>query len=217
MATPRRSRHASWAPILALLASFTLVSCITGERPTLGGECTAAAPTGRAEIDAVLDRLECVGTQMFTAEYDVLTRLGTIESSATVVQASGARRSITINQIRYIFDGESTATCDLSAGTCEAEINEARTSDVMLGTEFYAKAFATRLAVDAGRRIGDPVASEITLAGQPAVCVDVPVTGGTKQYCALASGQLARYDGNDFLIEITGYATTADESAFATS
>jgi hypothetical protein len=217
MATPRRCRHASWAPILALLASFTLAGCITGQRPTLGGACAAAAPTGRVEIDAVLDRLECVGTEQFTAEYEILTRLGNIESTATVVQASGARRSITINRIRYIFDGESTATCDLSAGTCEAEINEARTSDVMLGAEFYAKAFATRLGVDAGRRIGDPVASEFTIGGQLARCVDVPVTGGSKQYCALESGLLARYEANDFLIELTSYATTADESAFATS
>ena len=134
-----------------------------------------------------------------------------------MVQISGARRSITINQIRYIVDGESTATCNLSVGTCEAEINEARTSDVMLGTEFYAKSFATRLSVDAGRRIGDPVSSEIEVGGQPALCVDIPVTGGTKQYCAIESGLLARYDGNDFLIELTSFSTTTDESAFATN
>lgn len=151
---------------------------------------------------------------MFTAEYAALTRLGDIESSATVVQANAGRRSITINDVRYLYDDGRTATCNLVENTCEAIINEARTSDVALTSEFYGQAMATRLRVDADRRIGNPVASERTFAGQPALCVTVPVTGGTKTYCALESGTLALFDGNDLLIELTGYSGTVDEAAF---
>ncbi len=187
-------------------------SCFTGERATFG--CGAGESTGRTEVDDVLNRLECVAPSVFTAEYTVLTRLGDIASQATVVQAPGGRRSITINDVRYLFDGGRTDTCNLADDTCEAVINEARTSDVFLSSDFYAQSMASRLRVDADRRIGDPVASEQTLGGQPALCVAVPVTGGTKTYCALESGAIALFDANDLLIELTGYSPTPDETAF---
>jgi len=157
-----------------------------------------------------------VSSEQFTADYTVLTRLGNFTSTAQVVQAP-SKRSITINMVRYIYDGESMITCDLSQGTCEGQINEARTSDVLLTSEFYAKAMAARLRADADRRVGDPVASEITQGGQQALCVDIPVTGGTKRYCALESGALAFFDGSDLLIELTGFSPTPDNTAFATS
>lgn len=173
--------------------------------------------TGRSEIDDVLRRLDSTPVARFTAEYDVLTKLGQIDSTATVVQAEDSRRSITINQVRYLYDGATLATCNLADGRCEATINDARTSDVLLTHEFYALAFATRLRVDAQRRIGDPEGFEMTFGAMSALCVDVPVTGGTKRYCALESGPLAFYDGNDVTIELTGYESVPDESKFATS
>ena len=160
----------------------------------------------------MLNRLECVATSTFTAEYTILTRLGDIDSSAEVVQASAGRRSITINDVRYVYDNGRTATCDLVSETCEAIINEARTSDILLTSEFYAQAMASRFRVDADRRIGDPVASEEQIGGQAALCVDVPVTGGTKTYCALESGALARFDANDLLIELDRVLTDARRS-----
>lgn len=216
MAFPCRSRHVTSRSVAVLVACAALLSsCFTGERPTVGG-CAFAETTGRVEIDSVLDRLDCVSPELFTADYTVLTRLGDFTSTAQVVQAPG-KRSITINMVRYIYEGASMITCDLSEGTCEGEINEARTSDVLLTSEFYAKAMAARLRVDADRRIGDPVASEITQGGQQALCVDIPVTGGTKRYCALESGALALFDGSDLFIELTGFSATPDNTAFATS
>jgi hypothetical protein len=216
MASPRRSRHVRSHSVAALVVCVALLtSCFTGQRPELGG-CAFAEATGRIEIDRVLERLDCVSPELFTADYTVLTRLGDLTSTAQVVQAPG-KRSITINMVRHIYDGESMITCDLSQGTCEGEINEARTSDVLLTSEFYAKAMAARLRVDADRRIGDPVASEITQAGQRALCVDIPVTGGTKRYCALESGALAVFDGSDLLIELTRFSATPNNTAFATS
>jgi hypothetical protein len=216
MASPRRSRHVTSRSVAALVACAVLLSaCFAAERPTLGG-CAVAETTGRVETNSVLERLDCVSPELFTADYTVLTRLGDLASTAQVVQAPG-KRSITINMVRYIYEGGSMITCDLSQGTCEGAINEARTSDVLLTSEFYAKAMAARLRVDADRRIGDPVASEITQAGEPALCVDIPVTGGTKRYCALESGALALFDGSDLLIELTGFSATPNDTAFATS
>lgn len=216
MASPCRSRHVTSRSVAVLVACAGLLSsCFTGERPTVSG-CASAEATGRVEIDSVLDRLDCVSSELFAADYTVLTRLGDLTSTAQVVQAPG-KRSITINKVRYIYERESMITCDLSTGTCEGKINEARTSDVLLTSEFYAKAMATRLRVDADRRVGDPVASEITQGGQQALCVDIPVTGGTKRYCALESGALAFFDGSDLLIKLTGFSPTPDDTAFATS
>jgi hypothetical protein len=219
MATPqrtgaRRARHILRSAVVALTLAATTTSCFTGERPSFG--CGADESTGRTEIDDVLNRLECVTTSTFTADYAILTRLGDIDSVAKVVQASSGRRSITINDVRYVYDNGRTITCDLITDTCEAIINEARTSDLLLTSEFYAQAMASRLRVDAERRIGDPMTSEMELGGQPALCVAVPVTGGTKTYCALESGALARFDGSDLLIELTGYSPTPDEAAFET-
>jgi hypothetical protein len=216
MASPCRSRHVTSRSVAVLVACAALLSsCFTGERPTVSG-CASAEATGRVEIDSVLERLDCVSSELFAADYTVLTRLGDLTSTAQVVQAPG-KRSITINKVRYLYEGGSMITCDLSTGTCEDEINEARTSDVLLTSEFYAKAMAARLRVDADRRVGDPVASEITQGGQQALCVDIPVTGGTKRYCALESGALAFFDGSDLLIELTGFSPTPDDTAFATS
>ena len=65
-------------------------------------------------------------------------------------------------------------------------------SDVSVTHEFYGKSFAQRLRVDASRRVGEPTGYTITQADQQALCVDVPVTGGTVTYCALDNGVLAR-------------------------
>ena len=105
----------------------------------------------------------------------------------------------------------------MALGECEAIINNARTSDVAVFDRFYGADFAARLRTDATRRIGDVTGYAITQGGEQALCVDVPVNGGIKSYCALETGPLARYNGNDLFIELTAYSATPDESKFATS
>ena len=172
--------------------------------------------TGDPAIDAVLERLDRVGIEQFTADYTILTRLGGLESTATVVQASDSRRSITINAVRFL-DGTGTAsTCDLTTAECEAVINDARVSNVQVTHDFYGSSFARRLRVDAGRSLAPARGYTETIAGQPATCADVPVSGGTKVYCATDAGPLARYDGNDVVIELVSSNPTPDETKFAT-
>ncbi len=202
--------------LVAGVASVALAGCFTGQRPSFDEDAPAQTATGNADIDAVLTRLDSVSAAPFTADYAILTRLGNLTSTATVVQEPPDRRSITINDVRFLYDGTSVATCNLVTAECEATINDARVSDLLLSHEFYAQSFAQRLRVDANRRVGEPKGYTITQAGEPALCVDIPVTGGTVTYCALANGALARYDGNDLLIEMTTISDVPDEAKFST-
>jgi hypothetical protein len=220
MASPcpnRTLRIRRLASIGLVVVSGALAGCATGPRPSFDADQPLLAPTGDPAIDAVVDRLDAVGLAQFTADYSILTRLGNIQSTASVVQADNSRQSVTVNDIRFLNGTGTAATCNLSTDECEAVINDARVSDVQLTHDFYADSIARRLRVDAGRRIDDARGYETTIAGQPALCADVPVSGGTKVYCALESGVLARYDGADLLIELTAFSNVADESKFATS
>ncbi len=220
MAFPRRrstGARASRALAVVALAAIALVGCATGQRPSFDADEPAQQATGDPAIDAVLERLDRVGLEQFTADYTVLTRLGGKESTASVVQADNSRRSITINAVRFL-DGTGTATtCNLTTAECEAVINDARVSDVQITHDFYGSSFARRLRVDAGRSLAPAEGYVESIGGQPATCAEVPVSGGTKTYCALDSGPLARYDGNDVAIELVAYTPTPDESKFATS
>jgi|SRR6056297_2457019 len=221
MASPRlRRRDGAFSistPLLAVIAALLLGACATGPRPSFDADEPADQLTGDDAIDAVLDRLDRARVEQFTADYTVLTRLGGLESTATVVQADNSRRSITINDVRFLDGSGTVATCNLTTDECEARINDARVSDVQITHDFYASSFARRLRVDAGRRLGASEGYTADIAGQSAVCADVTVSGGTKTYCALETGPLARYDGNDVAIELVELSTTFDEAAFATS
>ncbi len=225
MVTPSRPNRAVASPfastirlaVVAACATFALAGCFTGLRPSFDDTQPPVESTGNAEIDAVLSRLDAVSGAVFTADYTILTKLGNVTSTAHVVQSAPDRRSITINSVRFLYEGASVATCNLLTAECEATINDARVSDVSITHEFYGQSFAQRLRVDANRRVGEPSGYAITQGGQQALCVDVPVTGGTVTYCALDNGALARYDGNDLFIEMTAFSDVADETAYDTS
>lgn len=206
------------APLATIVAaSLLLAGCFTGQRPSFDDTQQVIGTSGNAEIDAVLDRLDSVSSAVFTADYAILTKLGNVASTAHVVQSRPDHRSITINDVRFLYDDAAVATCNLVTAECEATINDARVSDVSLTHEFYAPSFAQRLRVDANRRVGEPSGYTITQAGQQALCVDVPVTGGTVTYCALDNGALARYDGADLFIEMTTFSPIPDETAYESS
>jgi hypothetical protein len=202
---------------IATIAALAFAACATGQRPSFDADEPAQQATGDPAVDAVLERLDRVGLEQFTADYTILTRLGGKESTATAVQADNSRRSITINDVRFIDGSGTAATCNLTTAECEAVINDARVSDVQITHDFYGSSFARRLRVDAGRSLTPARGYTETIGGQPATCADVSVSGGTKVYCALDTGPLARYDGNDVLIELVAFTPTPDESKFATS
>jgi hypothetical protein len=220
MALLHRRRHTGvtrpFAVFAAAAAILVLGACATGPRPSFDDDQPVQQSTGDPAIDAVLERLDSVRLEQFTADYTVLTRLGGRESKARVVQADNSRRSVTINDVRFLDGSGTVATCNLTTDECEASLNDARVSDIQITHDFYGSSFGRRLRVDAGRRLGGATGYAIEIAGEPAVCADVTVSGGAKVYCALDSGPLARYDGNDVAIDLVGLSPIPDESAFTT-
>ena len=221
MAFPRHPRTVGVDTVRSLViagvAALALAGCATGPRPSFDADEPTQAATGDPAVDAVLERLDRVGLEQFTADYTILTRLGGKESTATVVQADNSRRSITINDVRFLDGSGTVSTCNLTTAECEAVINDARVSDIQITHDFYGSSFGRRLRVDAGRSLAPARGYTESIGGQPATCADVPVSGGTKIYCALDSGPLARYDGNDVVITLVALNPTPDETKFATS
>jgi len=188
--------------------TVALSACFTGPRPKLA---EGAATTGDAAADAVLSRLDATGGKVFTADYTILTKFGSITTPATVVQAGPARRAVTIGGTRFLINGSETGTCDLDAGTCSDSIDPQDVSNLQVTADFYAASAAARLRRDTELRTGPTRASTETIAGHPATCVVIPVTGGDTTYCALNTGPLARLDGADLSIDLTKYSRRADE------
>jgi hypothetical protein len=200
------------APLVAALIAAAVPGCVTGERPHLA---EGASTTGDPAVDAVLGRLDASRLATFTADYSVLTRFGGLTTPATVVQAAADRRSVTVGAIRFIFEGPTTATCQLDTGACSETIDAGLISNTQLAPDFYGSSAATRLRREAAARVGPTVASTQEIAGQAATCVSIPITGATSVYCALDDGVLARLDAADVAIELTGYSSEPDEQKFA--
>ena len=211
MPTPRPFIAAGLAAVVGLVLS----GCITGQRPSFEDEQPAEGATGNEAIDAVLQQLDAAGSTTLTAVYEISAATGD-DARAAVVIADDTRTSITVGDRRYLLENGAGITCDLTADECEASINDAHISNLQITHDFFGPAFAQRLRVDADRRIADPTGFEQSIAGQDAVCVTVPVTGGDKLYCALDAGVLARYQGADTLIDLIRYRPRPDENRFAT-
>ena len=201
-------------------ALVALAGCAVGERPTLGppADTIPTAPTGNDDLDAVLGLLDSADQATFTGSYELRTLFGSLDSTALVTRSDDLGTSITVEnpdrRVRFLLDAEGERTCDLVGETCEDGLDDARISDTQLPHDFWGRAFASRLRADADRRIADPVRYEEDVAGQPATCVDVDVSGGTKTYCALDSGPLARFVGPDVEIELVAWSPEPDPAAF---
>jgi hypothetical protein len=196
-------------------AFFALVlvgmsGCFTGERPTLAHEPS----TGYAAVDAVVDRVNALGDAVYTADYDVVA---TFDNATTLVRASQSgvsRRSLTIGDVRYLVDGESTRTCTVSTGDCVDTIDASRVSDVQMTPDFFGTSLSARLRHDAEVAVGEPTASTEEIEGQTATCTAIPVDGATNTYCVLDNGVLARLTAGDLVVTMTAYEPGADASLF---
>lgn len=193
---------------LALVLCVTaaaLSSCAIGPRPTL--EPVTSIDDSAAQ--KVLTRLERADSLDFTAEYDITPSTTGTTTKAQVVQQDGRRR-ITIGNVVFSSDGDAAQTCRTDAEECSDFLDDALVSDLNLTHLFWGPALASRLEIDANRRIGPSAELVTTIAGRRAICVDVilpsvATTTGTVTYCALAAGVLARYFGADVSIELTSF------------
>jgi hypothetical protein len=215
---PRLESPAVRRPVAALVgALFVLAACGTGERPTLGATVVvgggAGTPVGDVATDTVLNRLENVAGHTFTATYSLLRKFGNNETTATVVE-DGDQVSVTVGDVRFVL-GARTVTCSLAKGHCEDGTLDARISDYSLPSNFYATSPARALRVAFARKTADTIASDRTVAGAAATCVEIPLGGGSEHYCATSVGTVALWDTAATHVELTGLTDTADASAFA--
>jgi hypothetical protein len=203
----------------ATIALLVLLSgCFTGERPSLTTEpFPRGSSSGDPSIDQVLSQLDARNEGPYTATYTVLTKFGNSTKPASVA-VSGARRSVTVGDVRFITVSGSSQTCVLgSTDPCSSTIDPARISDTQITPDFYGADAAKRLRRNAVDRIGTPVSHVDQIAGQSATCVDVPLTGGTAVFCVLPNGPLARLDDGVVSINLTQFAPLVDESLFTTA
>ena len=201
------------------LVSVVASGCALGQRPTIEETPTAVGTmTGDAAIDAVLSRMDQVQSAMFTADYTAVIAFGSTASSISVTQdgrdPSNMKRSVTIGDVRYISQGGTSSTCSVITAECSNGIDAAKVSDTGVTPDFAVGDMAKRLRRDAVVRVGAATASTREVPGGTATCVDVPVTGGVKQYCVFDDGVLARFVGADVTVDVTGYRQVVDESLF---
>lgn len=222
-ADPRRARPATAGSrrLVASIATIAVVAtgCGLGQRPTIVETPTAVGTmTGDPAIDDVLERFDSESGAVFTADYTAVLAFGSTASIVSVTQDGSEpttiRRAVTIGDVRYISTLDNTSTCSVIEAACDSGIDPSRVSDTGVTPDFVFGDMAKRLRRDAAARVGTPVASTRQIAGATATCVDVPVTGGTKQYCVFDDGVLARYVGGDLTIDADGYSATVDESQF---
>ena len=201
---------------LVAAAGIVLSGCLTGERPTLVNE--PATVIEDPSVLAVVDRLDAAGGGRWTATYRIIPT-STTETTEAMVEVAGGSRRVTIGNVEFVSDGESSRTCDDGPNGCVDFIDNARISNLNITNEFWGDAFAARLRLDASRRVGFTDSSTVEIAGMPASCVSIPLPGTgiddpSVQYCALDQGPLARYFGADVTIDLTSYRQGAADIEF---
>jgi hypothetical protein len=202
--------------LLAVVLTLVLTGCFTGERPSFQ-DADAFPPgstTGDPAIDAVLAKFDAVTTGPATAKYSVLTKYGNLTSKASVALSPG-KRNIIVENTRYIQNDTGSATCTVdNTVPCSTGWDPTRISDTGLTVDFYATDTAKRLRRDAQAKVGPSTAHDESVADQPVTCVDVPLTGGTARYCALANGMVAILDDGDVRVALTGFSAKAADAQF---
>lgn len=199
----------TWAGLITLLAVM-LAGCATGERPTLLDVPMVEDPA----IAQVLDALSVAEDREFSAEYVITTNFGGGSVSATVVHEQ-TRWSVTIGNVRFLSDDSGQRTCDLTASTCRSGLDDTAVSNTQVTHQFWSRAMVNRLRTDSERNVAPARGSEAVQAGEPAVCVIVPVLGGEKTYCALVVGPLSLYGGPDVTIELVGWSNDINPDYFS--
>jgi hypothetical protein len=202
---------------VALGSSAGLAACVPSDsRPTLGTapvDTLSREPTGIADVDQLLARLDAVDGKTFTASYSIERKLGDLTRSATVVQ-SPPQTVVQIGDVA-LFEDAPQQTCDMTTDKCEAGVLEQRISDVGISSKFYGPATAQQLRVAVGRESSPPTVHTAQVGNVTAQCLHVSVGGGVETYCVNGDGVVALLDTAAEHIELRSYSPDASASAFA--
>ena len=211
----RRPLRAQAAVAVALVTLVTgcagrRASLTTASPPAAGGD--AGTPVGDGAVDTVLGDLERPMASSFTATYAITRKLGATAGTALVSRGPLAT-SVTVGDVRFVRS-DADHTCVLSTKACEDTINDARISDLGIASSFWRDAPARVLRVTYGRRASPASGDTVTIAGQSAQCVSVPVGTGAERYCALPAGAMARWDTAYITIELTAWEPNVRQESF---
>jgi len=221
--------------VVVALAAVALTACQTGERPsfdttpdngaTADTQAGASRPvevaTGGTPDNATTARsgyTDLFDTSSGVTETAVYTVVQTAQQVTAIATLSrdGDRTVVEVRGVQYRGEGDEQTTCVVATGACEAGYDEQPLSDLQITSGFWGPAVVAKLASPTYRaRIGPVTTSTITVAGQDAVCVDIPGPDRTDRYCALKSGALAAMDTAYVRVELTSYEPSFDESVWA--
>lgn len=202
----------------AFVVALVLTGCMTGPRPRLVDELSAA-PLTNTNAQGLVDALSTQPRQPFTVAYDIVTKFGGQTTKALVTGDAVHGTAVVIGSITYAFfpDGR-TVTC--TKGSCADGIDETLISDRQLTARFYKDSAISRVRQDARVALGEITFAINDVAGTSALCIGVPVIDGngspqTKSYCAFSTfGLLASMDTADLSITATSVASSVDLSKF---
>ena len=220
----RSNRQRSTA-VASLCLAFLLPACTPDSgRPTLAPVTTSSVPSGVADsVDPGVQALTAVLTSStkatFSATYKVTTKLGATEHEVklshdpdqfAITVALGTPTGI------GLFGGGNAATCTGFPAICKSGIDERKLNELQITSTFWGPAAARSLNIQASRTTEPIATSKPTIAGNAATCVTVVIGVGTNaEFCALASGALARWDDPTRHIELTTFVTGVDPANFA--
>ena len=166
----------------------------------------------------MLERLDSVSDSVFTADYDILTKMGNVTSTATVVQARPDRRSITINDVRFLYDDAAGRHLRPDDRRVRGD-DQRRPGEQRVGRPRVLRPELRPAPARRRRPAGRRTAGLHDHAGRTnRRCASTCRSPAEPSPTARSSnGALARYDGADLFIEMTTYSDVVDETKFATS
>ena len=223
-------RHAARFPLLAAGLGFALVlgltGCFTGERASIDSTASMPANT-EAPVDTEPEATGSTGPKTAASLASLFGKPATGPETATfevrpttqsepitaVVSRDATRTLVSIRDVQYRSDENGPSTCRRTSNTCTRGFNAQPLSDLNISAQFWGPSVRQELrSPTLASRIGPVTTSNETLAGEAAVCIDVPGPQVTDRYCALSSGMLAQKTTARVVIALVSYSQTFDET-----
>jgi hypothetical protein len=207
-----------------------LSACFTGQRASIDSSASlptdteapadttppgATDPAGPTTAAALASLFGKPASAAETASFEL--RPTTQSEPITVVVTRDATRTlVSIRDVQYRSGASGPSTCRRTTKVCTRGFNAQPISDLNISAQFWGPSVRQELrSPTLASRIGPVTTSHETLAGQAALCIDVPGPQVTDRYCALASGMLAQKTTARVVITLTAYTTSFEESLWA--
>ncbi|MSW20785.1 MAG: hypothetical protein F2873_07780 [Actinobacteria bacterium] len=226
----RTSARSLLAALGILTVSISMLSaCFTGERATVDTSETMPSPVsttleapdttippGAPKTAAALASLfgaPAKGPETATFEIRPTDQAETVTA---VVTRDATRTVVSVRDVQFRSGAAGPSTCRQQTDVCTPGFNSQPLSDLGITAQFWGPSVRQELrSPTLAARIGPVTTTDTTIAGQVAVCIDVPGPDLTVRYCALPTGMLASKSTARVAIELVAYSDTFDEQLWA--